>query len=393
MRIQFVCGAGTIFGKEIITLSLMEGLAARGHEVACLTSTWGDRSFTRRLEASGIAYARLPVGFISKSLSWSAVRMTLHQLAKLPGLWRGYRRQLREFKPDVVVHTNFHHVFLLYPLLDARRDFFHVHDPFQPTSFYRRLFRRLNRRLAAFIGVSEFIRSLIIGLGVPRENVFAVLNGIEVRKGVEAEAPAPESEFPRTNGGSTSNGVIRIGIVGQVGEWKGHDDFVEAARSLKACNLPFACSIFGRGEEDYVESLKAKISRYDLQQQITWAGFVHDPGEIFRRTDICVVPSRSNDPCPTVAIEAAHFGVPVVASRRGGLPELVRDGKTGYLVDAERPEQLTEKLKLLIEDEKLRRRMATAARLHGLQHLTRERMVREMEAILDGRAKRGHISA
>jgi glycosyltransferase involved in cell wall biosynthesis len=194
--------------------------------------------------------------------------------------------------------------------------------------------------------------------------------------------------MPSSNGSGSSNGIVRIGIIGQVGEWKGHDDFLEAARGLKERNLPFACSIYGRGEAGYVESLKAKIKLYELAQQVSWAGFINDPKEIFKRTDICVVPSRGNDPCPTVAIEAAHFGVPIVATRRGGLPELVQDGKTGYLVDAERPEQITEKLKLLIEDGELRRRMAEAARLHGLQNLTRDRMINEMEALLAHQTER-----
>jgi len=83
-----------------------------------------------------------------------------------------------------------------------------------------------------------------------------------------------------------------------------------------------------------------------------------------------------------VAIEAAHCGVPLIVTKRGGLPELVRDGETGYLVDAWAPEQITGKLKLLIEDSALRLQLSHAAREHGCRQLTQERMVNQMEKIL-----------
>lgn len=373
MKLLFVCGAGHVFGKEIITLSLIEGLRERGHEVRCITSTWGTSEFTNRLEDGGTQYTRMPLGFISRTVSSPTLRMNFDQLFKLPRLWSNFASYMRDFNPDVVIHTNFHHLALLYPLLDPRKTFFHVHDPFAAKGFYRRVFRLLNRRVRAFVTVSEFIRRSIVQFGVPEGKIFSVLNGITLDSG-EANS---QSEKPSTNG------TVRIGIVGQVGEWKGHDDFLEALRELKESHSSFSGVIFGHGDTGYIQSLKAKIHDYDLGKEIHWGGFVKNPGEIFKSTDICVVPSRSEDPCPTVAIEAAHFGVPVIATRRGGLPELVLDGTTGYLVDANHPEQITAKLKLLIEDTGLRRRMAEAARRHASHHLTRERMVQEMEEVFD----------
>ncbi|HEY0406223.1 MAG TPA: glycosyltransferase family 4 protein, partial [Pyrinomonadaceae bacterium] len=175
---------------------------------------------------------------------------------------------------------------------------------------------------------------------------------------------------------------VRVGIVGQIGEWKGHDDFIESLKGLKQARLSFSAVIFGEGQTEYVAALKRKIESYELTEQVRWAGFVKSPALIFGSMDICVVPSRSQDPCPTVAIETTHFGIPIVATRRGGLPEIVQDGLTGYLVDAESPSQLADKLKLLIQDADLRRRMSRAAKEHGSEHLTSERMAEQMEATL-----------
>lgn len=382
MKILFICGAGIISGKEIITLSLIEGLRAHGHEVRCITSTWGCDEFGKRLEANETPYIRTALGFISKTLTWSAVRMTIHQMLKMPRLWMDYKSYLREFEPDVVVQSNFHHAFVLWPLLDPRNTLFHVHDPVSQTNFYRRLFTFLNRRLYAFVGVSQFIRNMLVELGVPEEKVFFVLNGIDVADHSETSIAEAQASSKRKTQWD-ANGTVKIGIVGQIGEWKGHNDFIEALKGLKQAELSFAGVIYGNGDPQYIASLKDKIADYNLAGHVHWAGFVKNTSEIFAATDICVVPSRSQDPCPTVAIEAAHCGVPLIATRRGGLPELVRDGETGYLVDAGAPDQITEKLKLLIEDAGLRRRMAQTAKLHGQRHLTQERMVQEMETIFE----------
>jgi glycosyltransferase involved in cell wall biosynthesis len=370
VKILFVLGAGIISGKELITLSLMEALCERGHEVQCLTSTWGSKEFGETLAARKIPYRRTPLGFISKTFSWPVLRMNIGQLVTMPRLWWQYRRYLREFKPDIVVHTSFQYVFLLWPILNPRNTLFHVHDSFLMEKFYHRLFTFLSRRTAAFIGVSEYIKNMLIELGVPKEKAFAVLNGIS--------APEREEAHP---GQPVTNGEVRIGIVGQIGDWKGHDDFLEALKGLTKYNLNFAGVIIGRGDADYIASLKDKIAKSDLAGKIQWAGFVKNPRDIFAATDICVVPSRSQDPCPTVAIEAAHYGIPLIATRQGGLPELVCDGETGYLVDAASPDQITEKLRLLIEDASLRDRMSQAARLHSQKHLTRDRMVEQIETV------------
>jgi glycosyltransferase involved in cell wall biosynthesis len=308
------------------------------------------------------------------------MRMTVDTLSKSPRLWLGYRRHLKEFQPDVVVHSTLHHIFHLWPLLNPRNTFFHVHDPFAPTAFYRRLFRFLSLRVRAFIGVSRYIEHSIVALGVRPEKVFSVLNGVTPQEAGEENG---ELSGINANSGKSANGntaPVRVGIVGQIGEWKGHDDFVESLKGLKKEQLPFSVTIFGEGQQDYVAALKQKIEDYQLTNEVRWAGFVKSPREIFGQLDICVVPSRSQDPCPTVAIETAHFGIPIIATRRGGLPEIVQDGKTGYLVDAESPDQLAEKLKLLIQNRELRQQMAREAKSYGSAHLTSERMAEQMEA-------------
>ena len=367
MKILFVCGGGVIYGKEITTLSSIKGLREKGHDVRCITSTWGN-AFAKRLDALLIPYVRVPLGFISKVLRWDTLYMTFAQLVRAPELWKGYHRYVKDFDPDIIIHTNFHHLLLLWPFLDPKRTVFRVHDYFEPKMLYRCLIKFLGMKLRAFIGVSNFIRNSIIQLGISESKAFSVLNGAE----------ALESNGPQRS----NTAIVTVGIVGQVAEWKGHDDLIEALRILKSRQIFPQCIIFGEGDPSYVNSLRQKIDRYGLQEKIHLSGYEGDRQRIYSQIDICVLPSRCQDPCPIVAIEAQYFGIPVIAARRGGVPEIILDGKTGYLVNAQSPHEIAERLERLIENPDLRKKMGDAARIHASQHFTLERMVQEIEDLL-----------
>jgi glycosyltransferase involved in cell wall biosynthesis len=76
---------------------------------------------------------------------------------------------------------------------------------------------------------------------------------------------------------------------------------------------------------------------------------------------------------PRVVVEAISAGLPVVTTNRGAIAETVVDGVSGFVLDDPVPEQLAERLILLLEDEELRRRMSAAARARYLEHFTQER--------------------
>ena len=380
MKILVVCGAGIVSGAEIVTLSLIRALRGKGHDVRCITSSWGNGDFAGRLNGQSVPYVRLPLGFISKTLSWSAIWMTVDQLLNLPKLWLGYRRYERIFHPDIVLQSNFHHLFLLWPLLDGGKTIFHVHNAFPSTRFHRRLFRLFSKRVAAYIGVSRFVADRIAELDVPARKVLCVPNGVgDAERSAMALTPHSFQTTPSRRDGPGE--TVDIGIVGQIGAWKGHDDLIDALRLIKSWNLPFLCLVYGQGEPEYIESLKAKIDKHDLGKQFVWKGYIENKSDIFHGIDICVVPSRIEEAFGMVAAEAAFFSIPVIATRTGGLPEVVKDGETGYLIDACSPRQIAERLSILIRDRALREKMGHAARQKALQQYTGDRMAGEMEAI------------
>ena len=83
-----------------------------------------------------------------------------------------------------------------------------------------------------------------------------------------------------------------------------------------------------------------------------------------------------------VFLEAAARGLPAVGSSHGGIPEAIIDGQTGFLVDPDRPEQITERIGLLLDDDERRREMGERARCHVESRFGVERMMEECFAIL-----------
>jgi glycosyltransferase involved in cell wall biosynthesis len=98
------------------------------------------------------------------------------------------------------------------------------------------------------------------------------------------------------------------------------------------------------------------------------------PTTLYAGLDVVVVPSIGYETYPMVALEAARAGVPVVASRNGGLVEIIEDGKTGFLFPPEHPEQGLARLRELCADPELRHRLGKQARERYEREFTALRM-------------------
>src|SRR5438045_3645449 len=112
MKVAIICGAGIVSGKEIMALELGKGLREAGIEIHFVTSRWGNGDFARRTIATKFPTHRMWLGYISTTLRWSEIRMTLDQLRRWPSFVIAYLRFLREVRPEKVIHTNWHHLLL-----------------------------------------------------------------------------------------------------------------------------------------------------------------------------------------------------------------------------------------------------------------------------------------
>jgi glycosyltransferase involved in cell wall biosynthesis len=367
---MIVCGAGIVSGKEIMALELSNGLIERGRSVHVITSFWNNGDFPKRLERLRIPAHVLPIGFISATLTKRCLEMTMEQVRRWPRLLFGYSSLLRSLRPQKVIHTNWQHLLLVLPFVREERDLFWVHDLVPDLRQYRRLFGLLAHRVGAFICVSHATASSLRKIGIGEDKIRVVHNGIA--------DPAASAHIA-----FRAAEPFRIGIVGQVGPWKGHDTLLEAFALLERKHSKVELHIFGRGRSPYGNELRQKAAELSIAEKITWHEFVPDIREIYPGFDVCVVPSKVADSFGLVALEAGFFGLPSVVSCKGGLPEIVEHGVSGLVVEPEKPVELAEALFRLINEPSLRQRLGANARRRAVEYFGRERFLNEFMAVLN----------
>ena len=160
--------------------------------------------------------------------------------------------------------------------------------------------------------------------------------------------PAPACREPVK---SPSRGALTCGFLGQLTPNKGIEDLLREFAPIE----PGAAALLvaGTGKDDYVNFLRQTYGRPNIQ----FLGFV-PPRKLFDQIDVLIVPSLWHDPCPLVILEAYSFGIPVIAARRGGIPEEVEEGKTGFLFEPSQPGELRRQIANFIHHPDLAAAMA-----------------------------------
>ena len=368
-KVAIVCGAGIVSGKEVMALELAKGLREEGCTVEMITSFWGNGEFRRRSHAAGFPTHIMRLGFISATLNLECLRMTAHQMLFWPTLLMSYQRFLKSVRPAKVIHTNWHHVLLLWPLLRPHRDIYWAHEVFADKPQYRRFFSALSDRVSCFIAVSQAAAQSLIQLGVPSKKIAVVYNGITDPAGGQLS--------------NCKNGATNIGIVGQIGAWKGHEDLLSAFQIILRTYPAAQLHVFGKAGSEYEAFLRSRAHDLGVDSNLVWCGFNENLSQIYDEVTILVVPSRCVESFGLTALEAAFFGVPVVASRLGGLSEVVDDGVTGYLFEPGDIGQLAQHLIHLLGNPKLRSNMGRKARERAISVFSRDRFVREFCEVLE----------
>lgn len=367
--ILIVCAAGYVSGKEVMALELGEGLAQNGETVSFITSFWNNGDFSNRLKITALPAQVLHIGFISATFTAECLRMTAEQIWYLPLLLWRYSRVLQRLNPRNVIHTNWHHLLLLLPFLKPDRDLYWLHEFVPDLPQYRRVFGWFARRLKCFVCVSQAVARSLRQLGIDDAKIRVIYNGIT--------DPASKNSV------SPCGAAFRIGIVGQVGAWKGHDDLLDAFAAVHQKHKNCELHVFGKGDSCYRGELERKSIGLGVANWVKWHDFVRDRRDIYSNMDLCVVPSRSQDPLPTSAIEAGFSGLPVIATRRGGLPEVVEHETNGLLVNAQEPAELADAMCRVIDDPMLWQHLAGNARRCATERFGRERFLAEFLAVLE----------
>jgi len=124
--------------------------------------------------------------------------------------------------------------------------------------------------------------------------------------------------------------------------------------------MPVTLKLAGTGSG--LAALKALASNLDVESEVEFAGSIDDVPGFLRTLDLFVFPSDGPEGMPISILEAMACGLPVVATRRGGIPEIVDDGRTGVLCEPGSPEKLANALTVVLSDREKAAAMGREAR-------------------------------
>jgi glycosyltransferase involved in cell wall biosynthesis len=207
-------------------------------------------------------------------------------------------------------------------------------------------------RLGALVFVSDASRRAFAARYRERRSWLTVRNGVDLRRF------RPEPKTP-TDGLPVPPTAPTVVIVAALRGPKGHDVALESWPKILSTLPDARLVIVGEGERR--AALEEQARRLRIEDAVLFVGLRNDVPELLRAADVVALPSFT-EALPTVLIEAAASGRPVVATRVGGTPEVVEDGSTGLLVPAGDAEAFGEALVRLLGDAGLRASMGGAAR-------------------------------
>lgn len=222
---------------------------------------------------------------------------------------------------------------------------------------------------SAIAAVSHYVATHSENMGVP---VHVVHNSVDLGAYSKGESIR--------EGLSIDANCIIVTFAGQIREIKGVDLFVAASKRIVGEDVRFLIAGECRTgkaigdaftEEELLESIAA-------DERIMFLGYREDMPDVYFSSDIVVVPSRWQEPFGLILLEAAAAKRPVVATKVGGIPEVVVDGKTGVLVEPGDIDALVRGIQFLIDDAEARKSMGLNAYAHVKSDFT-DAPIRKLE--------------
>lgn len=179
---------------------------------------------------------------------------------------------------------------------------------------------------------------------------------------------------------SNRGGPVVIGTACRLIEAKGIRELVFAFADLNKEFPSLRLEVAGSGPEE--EILFKAAQERGVAHGVTFLGWIDDLRQVLQTWDIFALPSY-DEALPISILEAMAEALPVVATNVGGIPELVEDGRTGFLVQPKNVDALRTALHRLVEDSELRGQFGTQGRLRAETKFSAARMVAEIESIYD----------
>jgi glycosyltransferase involved in cell wall biosynthesis len=226
---------------------------------------------------------------------------------------------------------------------------------------YNHLDRLALKRFNALAAVSDSVAQRLIDSGVSPRKIKNIANGIDVEP----------FERARTLPALASDGHKVVGMVARLDLQKGFEYLLRAVRELCVAFRELKVVIVGEGPDR--KAIEDMIQQCGLQSKVVLAGQHSDMPGVYAAMDIFVLPSL-NEGLPMTILEAMAASKPVIATRVGAIPSLIKDGDTGLLVDARDADGLRDAIANLLSDSELCERLGAAGHEWVSQNYTSEVM-------------------
>ncbi len=334
-------------GSADVTLKLSAGLVKNGYEVLLVSgkTTEPQANLQAFAQQNGFGLQFLPV--LTRQPSPVFDLMAFIQIFRL----------IRRYRPDIL-HTNTSKAGFIGRLAGCLAKvprILHSTHGHIFYGYYNRLISKafiLMEKFAAhccdsILNLTEIGRQDHIRERIARpEKFFVTSGGVELEPFFNISQDKPEPDF--------SSGKIRIGWVGRLVPIKNLPLFLKAAAILQSTNPQFEYIVVGDGEDRQLnENLSAELGL----QNIRFLGYRSDIPAIMAGCDLFVFTSL-NEGFGNVIIEAMACGLPVIGTRVGGTPELIQDGKNGFLVDSDDAQALAAALLKIVTNPETYQSMA-----------------------------------
>jgi len=371
IRVLHVVAPARLGGLERIVTMLAAGQRKRGVHVAAVLTPGDapDHPFIARLQALDIPVTPLVVG----------ARNYLREYRSLGSL-------ARRFRPGVIHTHGFRADVIAGAVARAHRiaTVSTVHG-FTGSGRYTGVYERVQcialRRADAVIAVSRPLVDRLSRAGVPSERIHCLPNGFEPPEQILARSVA------RQELGIPTNAIV-AGWVGRLSREKGADVMLDA---IAECDPIWRLSMVGDGPER--DRLREQGEKLGIGHRVTWHGAVEDAGSLIGAFDAFVLSSRTEG-TPIALFEAMYAGIPVVATRVGGVPDVVTSAHA-LLVPPEHPRMIAQALEEIARGRSAATQRSALARERLLHSFGAAPWLAAVDAIYDdvltkpGRLQRG----
>jgi glycosyltransferase involved in cell wall biosynthesis len=243
---------------------------------------------------------------------------------------------------------------------------------FRATSWKRVLLqfrtRVMTAPLSLVIAISEFVKEQLVKAGLPGEKIVVRYLGVDNKR----FAPDPSAKKEWMERFHIRSDELILSTVSYLRPFKNPQVLVQACKELKTRRMPFRLFVGGDGE--MLPSLKEQSKKLDVEEHIHWLGNVADPRRLLQASDIFLLAS-TGEAFGLVLTEAMACGVPVVGSRSGSLPEVVKDRDAGILFEPLNSCALCDAIEELATNVESRRHMGDRALDRVREYFTVERAV------------------